>query len=539
MRLNINLTVRNKLYIGFIAVAALAAVTGVIGFIQIRAVNGQLDYALDQILPIKDGAMEMIISAQDASDVATEYCSYAEGDSALLTEWNAANEGFDEWETLVMQVSSNVNDVQIESKANAAASSHEEFDNAGVAMMAAFDEAYSASAGDMSYVFAQVAPYMEAFDATRIALIEGLDELEGAIDVFITGAEQNAEKVVSSATFMLFGAAGIAVVTGIALGLIISRGITNPLSQLISDSNVVANGNLGHQFQVDDRKDEIGEMITAVKNMVQNTAGLVGNVRNATDTVVSMSQELSSTAQQANASMEQVSSATQQIAQGASQLSTLSEQSSGNANQLSAVLQQTGANSEKAATSIEAIMVSMEKTAATVEGMDQALDNIGNLANLVTDVASQTQLLALNAAIEAARAGEAGRGFAVVADAVKGLSEQTSQAATDTLTSVTEVQKSGKDAMDVATESTEQASEGVTVIKETIDGVSQGVSAVEAVVRAIDEMASIAQEAASSAEENTAAAEEQTAAMNQLAESSAKLEEIATELQREMQKFTL
>ena len=118
---------------------------------------------------------------------------------------------------------------------------------------------------------------------------------------------------------------GVTTAVAIALGVIISRGITSPLSQLISDSNVVAQGNLGHQFQVEDRKDEIGEMITAVKNMVQNTAGLVGNVRNATDTVVSMSQELSSTAQQANASMEQVSSATQQIAQGASQLSTLSQ----------------------------------------------------------------------------------------------------------------------------------------------------------------------------------------------------------------------
>ena len=129
--------------------------------------------------------------------------------------------------------------------------------------------------------------------------------------------------------------------------------------------------------------------------------------------------------------------------------------------------------------------------------MDKSLDKIGDLANIVTDVANQTQLLALNAAIEAARAGEAGRGFAVVADAVRELSEQTNVAAVDTLKSVGDVQKNGKDAIEVAQSSTTEAASGVDVINETIVGVNQGVEAVEAVVKAIDEMSSIAEEAAS------------------------------------------
>ena len=66
------------------------------------------------------------------------------------------------------------------------------------------------------------------------------------------------------------------------------------------------------------------------------------------------------------------------------------------------------------------------------------------------DIANQTNLLALNASIEAARAGEAGRGFAVVADAVKELSDQSSQAASETLQSVGQVQGKGKEALEVA-----------------------------------------------------------------------------------------
>ncbi len=537
-KINIDLSVRNKLYVSFIAVSMLAVLIGGIGYTQLQSVDAELE-TTSSLFEIRESGTAATKALFEMALSVDAYVGSGNGDPAYRADidehWADAGGyvaknhelirilGDQEYDDVTTQTDVSVLDWV--TKVNV--------------LLEAYDEAKAEHGGDIVAIQTAVADEYEAHE-------KGFDHFTTQVVSFeqyaiekVNASKEKADGMVTSATMMIVVAAGVSVVSAIILGVIISRSIANPLGQLVSDANIVAQGNLGHEFEVKDRDDEIGEVITSIKGMVQNTANLVGSVQNAADTVVSMSQGLSSTAQQANASMQQVSSATQQIAQGAAQLSSLSQESSQNANRLSAVLQQTGANSEKAGESIQQIMTAMETTTSTVENMDKSLEEIGNLANIVTDVANQTQLLALNAAIEAARAGEAGRGFAVVADAVRELSEQTNQAAVDTLKSVGDVQKNGKDAIQVAQGSTEEASEGVEVVNETIAGVSQGVGAVEAVVKAIDEMASIAEEAAASAEENTAATEEQTAAMNQLSENASNLEEIATQLQAEMAKFQL
>jgi len=99
MRLNINLTVRNKLYIGFIAVAMLTVVLGVVGYTQLGSVNAKYDYILENINIVKDSAMEMIITVQSMTEAASEYVSYAYADNAVAAEFAGTIDDFDVYET--------------------------------------------------------------------------------------------------------------------------------------------------------------------------------------------------------------------------------------------------------------------------------------------------------------------------------------------------------------------------------------------------------------------------------------------------------
>jgi methyl-accepting chemotaxis protein len=420
-------------------------------------------------------------------------------------------------------------------------------------------------------------------DAATIVIgaAESNSDYYGGAKLLGANAQKDMLSVQAMSNIMVIGLIAASIAISVPVAYFIIRSFQNPIKALIEDAKVYAEGNLGHEMQAKVTKDEIGQVAGAFQNMIGSIRDLVSKVKVASETVASMSEEVGSTAQEVNAGMEQVSTATQNISQGAQKLTNLAQDVSKNVNTLSGILQQTGgtaqdgmkfgeqsteimkkiqADSGKASASIENMQNAMVNTAETVESMAASLAKIGELANMVTDVASQTEMLALNAAIEAARAGEAGRGFAVVADAVKELSDQSSNAANETLQSVSQVKKKGDEALEVSKQSTVKATEGASTVKASIEGtksvaeaidkinamltdvgkgVEQGVLAIEQVVKAVDEVSAISEESASACEENSSAMEQQAASMNQLAQTSSKLSEVATQLQKEIDKFKL
>ncbi len=135
-----------------------------------------------------------------------------------------------------------------------------------------------------------------------------------------------------------------------------------------------------------------------------------------------------------------------------------------------------------------------QESKVVMDGLAEAAQRIGDVVNLIANIAGQTNLLALNATIEAARAGEAGKGFAVVASEVKSLASQTAKATDEIGVQIGAIQSA-----------TSQSVASITQIGSTIETISAIATAISSSVSeqqsAISEITRNIQEAAHGTQE--------------------------------------
>ncbi|MBA5606993.1 Tar ligand binding domain-containing protein [Duganella sp. FT3S] len=212
-----------------------------------------------------------------------------------------------------------------------------------------------------------------------------------------------------------------ALALAIIFGAWLLRAITQPLAQAVQVAQSVARGDLTGHIEIGARN-EMGQLLLALQDMNHNLAGIVGRVRQASDTIGTASREIAHGNLDLSSRTEQQASALEETASSMEELTSTVKQNADNAQQAN---QLAGKASDVA--SRGGAMV--QQMVGTMNAINDSSRKIVDIIGVIDGIAFQTNILALNAAVEAARAGEQGRGFAVVATEVRNLAQRSAAAA--------------------------------------------------------------------------------------------------------------
>jgi methyl-accepting chemotaxis protein-1 (serine sensor receptor) len=213
----------------------------------------------------------------------------------------------------------------------------------------------------------------------------------------------------------------ITLVVGVVTVVWLIKSITVPLHAAVGMAQTVAAGDLRSEVRVSS-KDEIGELLGALKQMQHNLSGIVGQVRSGTETIHVAAVEIAAGNLDLSGRTEEQASSLEQTAAAMVQLTTTVQQNNANAAEACKLADTASAVAARGGDAVGQMVRTMGQIN---DSSRQIVDIIG----VIDGIAFQTNILALNAAVEAARAGEQGRGFAVVASEVRNLAQRSAAAA--------------------------------------------------------------------------------------------------------------
>ncbi|MEC0555542.1 methyl-accepting chemotaxis protein [Bacillus haynesii] len=391
---------------------------------------------------------------------------------------------------------------------------------------------------------------------------------------------QQDSKEAGSIITLLIVVIAASLVLSISIGLLMTRLITKPIKDIQALFAETEQGDFTVKGTYQS-KDELGLLTASFNKMVAGVRSIIETVGETSHQVASSSQELSASADESTKASEYISTTIQELAVGSDQQVESVENSrtvikgmtefagriSSNAEKAAATADQTALMSLEGTKAIDKVSAQMKSINETVVSLSEAFkhltersNEIGNITEVITSIAEQTNLLALNAAIEAARAGEQGKGFAVVADEVRKLAEQSAQSAEQITRLITIIQNDTKQTMNSVISATGEVKEGLVVVHEAggafqkiensitevvtqindvtnlVKNLTAGTSEIETAISGVKE---VAETAAGSTQTVSAATQEQLASMEEIAAASQILAQNAEELQHLIQKFKI
>ena len=388
-----------------------------------------------------------------------------------------------------------------------------DFDKEIAAMM----DGYQATIREWMDATLQLTDDTQQLNAIHAEMQPALQQVTEIAKQGVAAAHATVQRTRSLTHFIVLATAAAMLVFVVVVGYIVGQGISRPLAGLTRATTELAGGKIELDIPAADRKDEIGHLARAVLVFKQNALEkrtleakeaeeraakeqraksvealirdfeaasneALQNVLQAAASLQDTSNTMATAAEMTNRQSGTVQNGAEAASRNVQTVATATEELSTSINEIS---RQVAQSNDVAA---KAVDVSRE-TRETMQGLAKSAETIGNVLNLIQEIAAQTNLLALNATIEAARAGDAGKGFAVVASEVKQLANQTSKATDQIAEQITAIQSTATNAVEAINQ--------VNTVIEQISGYSTTIaSAVEQQSSATRDIADNVQQAA-------------------------------------------
>ncbi|MBQ7585567.1 MAG: cache domain-containing protein [Desulfovibrionaceae bacterium] len=398
------------------------------------------------------------------------------------------------------------------------------------------------------------------------------NSMDKTIGMLFIGLDHSSlDTTVNSIAYSCLASIGIIILVLSVVGIFFARALVLPLRETVDFATLVSKGNLNVYLGLK-RRDEIGDLASALRTMVEALRSKIGESEEATK----MAEEKSRIAEEATREAEEAARmaheakkagmldaakqlegmvtaisaaltqlsvqiessdrdsnvASERLAEAASAMNQMNvsvQNVAHNASAAAEVSRQTHAKAgdgqqilEKTLISINQVQTLSRELQAEMGTLHEHAQSITQIMGVITDIADQTNLLALNAAIEAARAGEAGRGFAVVADEVRKLAEKTMASTGDVSKVISAIQTSTQLSVD-------KMGEALGAVEQTTELAHQSGEALQQIVGHVEASADQVRAIATASEQQSAASKEITDSISKVNEMSAQTTEAMNE----------